>query len=81
MSNTFEQGWAARPFKEQFPELPTEQAEKLDRLNMAITDMLMADLLTDAQVATIRAKRFPRLVAEHLMVVRAASAKAKAKGE
>ena len=30
MSETFEQGWAARPFKEQFPELSDKEAERLD---------------------------------------------------
>lgn len=64
MSRTFEQGWAARPFKEQFPELPDREAARLDRLNAAITDMVMADLLTDSQVAAIRQKKFPKLVGE-----------------
>ena len=68
MSRTFEQGWAARPFKEQFPELPDREAERLDRLNRAITDMVMADLLTPSQSDAIRQKRFPKLVGE---VVRA----------
>lgn len=68
MSQTFEQGWAARPFKEQFPFLPDREAERLDRLNMAITDMVMADLITNSQLDSIRHKRFPKLVGE---VVRA----------
>lgn len=68
MSRTFEQGWAARPFKEQFPELPDREAERLDRLNRAITDMAMADLITPSQSDAIRKKRFPKLVSE---VVRA----------
>lgn len=62
MSNTFEQGWAARPFKEQFPELSDKEAERLDRLNIGITDLLMADLLTDSQARAIRQKRFPKVV-------------------
>ena len=70
MSRTFEQGWAARPFKEQFPDLPDREAAKLDRLNAAITDMIMADLLTDSQAAAIRQKKFQKLVGE---VVRAYS--------
>lgn len=36
MSETFEQGWAARPFKEQFPEPSDREADRLDRLNCAI---------------------------------------------
>ena len=68
MSQTFEQGWAARPFKEQFPFLPDREADRLDRLNKAITDMAMADLITGSQLDSIRHKRFPKLVGE---VVRA----------
>lgn len=64
MSQTFEQGWAARPFKEQFPFLPDREAERLDRLNRAITDMVMADLITNSQLDSIRRKRFPKLVGE-----------------
>ena len=64
MSNTFEQGWAARPFKEQFDFLPDREAGRLDALNHAITDMRMADLITDSQCATIRQKRFPKFVSE-----------------
>lgn len=66
MSRTFEQGWAARPFKEQFPELSDKEAERLDRLNHAITDMYMADLLTTSQVDGIREKKMPKLVARFL---------------
>ena len=68
MSQTLEQGWAARPFKEQFPFLPDMEAERLDRLNKAIMDMVMADLITNSQLDSIRHKRFPKLVGE---VVRA----------
>ena len=68
MSQTLEQGWAARPFKEQFPFLPDGKAERLDRLNRAITDMVMAGLITNSQHNSIRRKRFPKLVGE---VVRA----------
>ncbi len=64
--STFEQGWAARPFKEQFPELDEKAAARLDSLNDAITDMLMFDLLTDSQVQTIRQKKFPKLVSREL---------------
>lgn len=71
MSNTFEQGWAARPFKEQFPELDDKTAERLDRLNMGITDMLMADLITSSQADAIRQKRFPKLVSREVGAARA----------
>lgn len=76
MSNTFEQGWAARPFKEQFPELDGKAAERLDRLNMGITDMLIASLITDSQAHAIRQKKFPKLVSKEVN-----AARAKAQGE
>lgn len=63
MSETFEQGWAARPFAEQFPELDADQAEYLDRLNRGITELYLADLITSSQVNIIRQKRFPKVVA------------------
>ena len=66
MSRTFEQGWAARPFKEQFPGMAEQDAEHLDRINRAITDMLLSNLLTDYQVAAIRQKKFPRLVSRYV---------------
>lgn len=62
MSETFEQGWAARPFAEQFPELPADRAEYLDRLNRGITDLYLADLITPSQMDSIRQKRFPKVV-------------------
>lgn len=62
MSNTFEQGWAAKPFKEQFPELGDKAAERLDSINAAITLMRAAGLLTDSQSKDIRMKKFPRVV-------------------
>lgn len=71
MSNTFEQGWAARPFKAQFPELDDKDAERLDRLNMAITDLYIGDLLTDSQVDAIRQKKFPKVVAKAVNAARA----------
>lgn len=70
MSNTFEQGWAARPFKEQFPELTDDRAAYLDRLNMSITDMLLSDLITESQAANIRQKRFPKLVGKEVGAAR-----------
>lgn len=66
MARTFEQGWAARPFKEQFPELDDKAAERLDRLNRGITDLYMGDLLTDSQVKVIREKKMPKVVAQAL---------------
>lgn len=78
MSNTFEQGWAARPFKEQFPELGEKTAAYLDRLNMGITDMLLSEMLTDAQAHAIRQKKFPKLVSKEVNAARRAVA---AKGE
>jgi len=70
LSETFEQGWSARPFKEQFPELQDVVAARLDRLNHAITDMLMAGLITDSQANAIRTKKFPKFVGEQISAVR-----------
>ena len=67
MSRTFEQGWAARPFKEQFPELSDKAATHLDRLNRAITDLYMADMLTDSQHKALREKKFPRVVTKAVL--------------
>lgn len=75
MATSFEQGWAARTFKEQFPELSDSDASLLDRLNMSITDMLLTDLLTDAQAASIRTKKFPRVVGRLVRAARAPETK------
>ena len=64
MKDTFEQGWSARPFKEQFPELSDADARKLDEVNKAISTLYFDDMLTDGQLDTIRDKKFPRLVSE-----------------
>ena len=64
MKNTFEQGWFARPFKEQFPELTDAEANKLDEVNKAISTLYFDDMLTDSQLDAIRGKKFPRLVSE-----------------
>ena len=64
MKITFEQGWSARPFKEQFPELSDFEAQRLDKVNEGIYRLYFDDLLTDAQLITIRDKKFPRLVSE-----------------
>ena len=66
MNRTFEQGWAARPFKEQFPILTDKEAERLDRLNRAITDMFLNDLITDSQMRKIRVHKFPKVVGRAL---------------
>ena len=64
MKITFEQGWSARPFKEQFPELPDAEAQRLDKVNEAITRLYITDLLTDDQLYEIRDEKFPCLVSE-----------------
>ena len=64
MKVTFAQGWTARPFKEQFPELTDTEAQKLGKLNEAITMLYLDDLLTDEQLYAIRDEKFPRLVSE-----------------
>ena len=67
---TFDQGWAARPFAEQFPELPADRAAWLDRLNMGITDMLLSGLMTESAVAAARSRKFPKLVSKELRKAR-----------
>ena len=66
MKDTFEQGWSARPFKEQFPELTDIEAQKLDEVNKAISTLYIDDMLTDSQLDAIRDKKFPRMVAKVL---------------
>lgn len=75
MKITFAQGWSARPFKEQFPELTDLEAQKLDKVNEAITRLYLDDMLTDGQLDTIRDKKFPRLVSKAISQAR------KGKGE
>ena len=64
MKITFEQGWSARPFKEQFPELSDFEAQRLDKVNEGIYRLYFDDMLTDDQLYAIRDKKFPRLVSE-----------------
>ena len=64
MKDTFEQGWSARPFKEQFPELTDIEAKKLDEVNKAISTLYFDDMLTHSQLDAIRDKKFPRLVSK-----------------
>ena len=66
MKDTFEQGWSARPFKEQFPELSDADARKLDEVNKAICLLYLTDLLTHAQNVSIRNTKFPKMVKELL---------------
>ena len=61
MKDTFEQGWSARPFKEQFPELDDIEAQKLDKVNEAISTLYFDDMLTDGQLDAIRGKKIPTL--------------------
>ena len=70
MKITFEQGWSARPFKEQFPELSDFEAQRLDKVNEAISTLYFDDMLTDDQLYTIRDKKFPRLVSEAISQAR-----------
>ena len=64
MKITFEQGWSARPFKEQFPELSDFEAQRLDKVNEGIYRLYFDDMLTDDQMYKIRDEKFPRLVSE-----------------
>ena len=64
MKITFAQGWSARPFKEQFPELSDFEAQRLDKVNEGIYRLYFDDMLTDDQLYKIRDKKFPRLVSE-----------------
>ena len=70
---TFEQGWSARPFAEQFPELPADRAAWLDRLNKGITDMRLSGLMTDSAVDAARSKKFPKIVSQELAKARRAT--------
>ena len=62
MKDTFEQGWSARPFKEQFPELSDAEAKKLDEVNKAVCLLYLTDLITHAQNVSIRNTKFLKLV-------------------
>lgn len=63
MEITFEQGLMARPFKEQFPEFLSEDAQRLDALNKAIGLLYVHDMLTESVLSNIRQKRMPKAVA------------------
>ncbi|WP_161551304.1 hypothetical protein AB1N69_10685 [Pseudomonas asiatica] len=67
MSGTFEQGWAARPFAQQFPEMNADEAKRLDHINTSITTLYLAGLLTDRQANEIRTKKFPKVVTKAVM--------------
>ena len=80
MTETFEQGWAARPFKEQFPELDDKAAARLDALNKAITTLSISDCLTFGQSDAIRQKKFPKVVSVEVSKARAAAATQQTQG-
>ena len=63
---TFEQGWAAKPFKEQFPDMDESAAGRLDEINSAITTLLIGGMITFSQMTTIREKKFPKLVGQEI---------------
>ena len=70
MKETFEQGWSARPFKEQFPELEAAEAKRLDEVNHAISSLYFEDMITESQWDTIRNKKFPKMVSTFVMNAR-----------
>ena len=70
MKITIEQGWSARPFKEQFPELSDFEAQRLDKVNEGIYRLYFDDMLTDDQLYKIRDKKFPRLVSKAISQAR-----------
>lgn len=70
---TFEQGWAALPFAEQFPELPAGRAAWLDRLNRSLTDVCLNGLITDSAADAARNKKFPKIVSQELEKARRAA--------
>ena len=77
---TFEQGWAAKPFKEQFPDMDTDVATRLDRINEAITTLLIGGMITYSQMTTIREKKFPKLVGQEVDKIDKIDAEAKNHG-
>ena len=63
---TFEQGWAAKPFKEQFPDMDESAAGHLDEINSAITTLMVGGMITYSQMTIIREKKFPKLVGQEI---------------
>lgn len=61
-NNVIEQGWAARPFAEQFPELPERDAKLFDDINRAITLLSVHGMMTPSQMENIRGKKFTNLI-------------------
>ena len=59
---TFAQGWSAASFKIQFPDMDTDVATRLDRINEAITTLFLEDMITESQMNAIRQKKFPKMV-------------------
>ena len=72
-TETFEQGWAARPFAEKFPELPAGRARWLDQLNRSLTDVYLSGLITDSVADAARRKKFPKIVSKELEKARSAA--------
>ncbi len=70
MKEHCEQGWSARPFKEQFPELGEAEAKMLDEVNHAISSLYFGDMITEIQWNTIRNKKFPKMVSSFVMDAR-----------
>lgn len=60
--STIKHGLGAPPFIEQFPQLSPQEAERLDRLNRAITTMAISGMLSPSQQKALREKRFPNEV-------------------
>ena len=77
---TFEQGWAAKPFKEQFPDMDESAAGRLDEINSAITTLLIGGMITFSQMTTIREKKFPKLVGQEVDKIDKIDAEAKNHG-
>ena len=77
---TFAQGWAAGSFKIQFPDMDTDVATRLDRINEAITTLLIGGMITYSQMTTIRQKKFPKLVGQEIDKIDKIDAEAKNHG-
>lgn len=56
--------------------MDAKDAERLDRLNHAITDLYMADMLTDSQIKAIREKKMPKAVSKAVARMKASATSA-----
>lgn len=72
-NNVIEQGWAAKPFAEQFPELSEREAKLFDAINEAITMLSINNMITQSQMHNIRSKRFPDLIRRKVKAARGES--------